>query len=264
MENNEIEPVPETEESAPASRVWGPWATIGFGVVVMVVSFIVQAVVAVGFIAVLAMKDINPSAGSSQLEDIIEIIMGITGEYSGMLVSLAVIISGIICFGLILLIVKVLKGATITGYLGFNPVGVKTILFSLVVVIGFIALSGGISMWRDIPQPEYMIDVYATSVWPWLLWIAVVIFAPLFEETFFRGFLFEGFRRSKIGLIGAIGITSFFWAVFHVQYGFYEIATIFVLGIVMGIVRYRTESLWSTMAMHAFFNAVAMLELTLS
>ena len=86
----------------------------------------------------------------------------------------------------------------------------------------------------------------------------------MFEETFFRGFLFEGFRHSRIGIAGTIVLTALIWALFHVQYGIYEIVTIFVMGIILGIVRLDTRSLWSTLLMHAFSNLIATLEIAIN
>jgi membrane protease YdiL (CAAX protease family) len=89
----------------------------------------------------------------------------------------------------------------------------------------------------------------------------VVIFAPLFEESFFRGFLFEGFRQSRLGVTGAILLTSIGWALLHsLQYNIYSIIWIFMLGIAMGVVRVRTGSIWSTFIMHALVNIVATAE----
>jgi len=70
--------------------------------------------------------------------------------------------------------------------------------------------------------------------------------------------------QSRIGVVGAIGLTAFFWAILHVQYGVYEIATIFLLGIVLGIMRFKTGSLWSPLLMHAFFNLIATLQVALN
>ena len=39
-----------------------------------------------------------------------------------------------------------------------------------------------------------------------------------------------------------------------------EIAIIFVLGVLFGIVRIKTGSLWSTFAIHASYNLVTMIE----
>jgi membrane protease YdiL (CAAX protease family) len=41
-----------------------------------------------------------------------------------------------------------------------------------------------------------MTDTYETAEYTPLIWITFVIAAPLIEELFFRGFLFEGLRDS--------------------------------------------------------------------
>jgi membrane protease YdiL (CAAX protease family) len=55
-----------------------------------------------------------------------------------------------------------------------------------------------------------MIDYYNTSIWPALYWAVVGVFAPVFEECSFRGFLFKGFIISRLGVIGTIVVTSLF------------------------------------------------------
>jgi uncharacterized protein len=87
----------------------------------------------------------------------------------------------------------------------------------------------------------------------------VVVFAPAFEEAFFRGFLLVGLKDSKIGSIGAVCLTAAVWASLHFQYDFYGMLTVLVLGIVLGTVRLRTGSLWSSILIHSFWNLIAML-----
>ena len=38
----------------------------------------------------------------------------------------------------------------------------------------------------------------AGSPWPPMLWIAAVIFAPVSEEVFFRGFVYQGLAQSLV------------------------------------------------------------------
>jgi len=40
----------------------------------------------------------------------------------------------------------------------------------------------------------------------------------LFEELFFRGFLFRGLSSSFMGPVGAVLVTSALWALIHTQY----------------------------------------------
>lgn len=122
----------------------------------------------------------------------------------------------------------------------------------LAISAGWIILPDTLSLLLDRPISEIIVEVYDTSEWPSLLRVATIIFAPVLEEVFFCGFPFEGFRQSRLSFIGAIGLTALVWSLFHVQYAVYEIATIFVFGIVLGIVRLKTGSLWSPMLMHVF------------
>jgi membrane protease YdiL (CAAX protease family) len=93
-----------------------------------------------------------------------------------------------------------------------------------------------------------------------LLWLSIIVAAPVFEEFFFRGFLIEGLRRGKLGDAGAIVLTSLFWASIHIQYGLYEIGTIFIFGLALGLARIGSRSLWVPVAMHMVANLVATLE----
>jgi membrane protease YdiL (CAAX protease family) len=55
-------------------------------------------------------------------------------------------------------------------------------------------------------------------------------------------------------------ITSLLWALIHLQYGPYEISTVFILGLILGVARLTTGSIYTSIAMHAFVNLVATAE----
>jgi membrane protease YdiL (CAAX protease family) len=236
--------VSKDEERKP---VWGGWATAGFGLVVLIVSLIVQIIVIVVFLMATLFSE-----GLVDLPQVMESI----NDKMGLIVSITSIPGAIVSVALIIGFIKLRKGARIKEYLGLNPTSKKTVLAVLAISIGFIIFSEGLGLILEPPTSEFGIEMYRTSVWPPLLWVAVILFAPAFEEVLFRGFLFEGFRQSRIGAIGAIGLTAFIWTLLHVQYGAFEITTIFVLGIIMGIVRFKTGSLWSVLIMHGFHNMV--------
>lgn len=241
----------EESESTVRKLIWGPWATAGFGLAVGTVFILTQAMIVIVF--AIAKYASNPQLDPSQFAE------QVSG--SGLVLSFASCASTIISVGLIFLIVKLRKGATIAEYLGLTPVSGKTLLGLLLLTAGFIILSDTTTLLLGKPiVPQYQVDLYKTSVWPAVLWIAIVIAAPVFEETFFRSFLLEGFRQSRIGNTGAIVLTALAWTVLHVQYGAYELVTIFVGGLLLGIMRLRTGSLWSCMGMHSFFNLVSMIE----
>ena len=93
-----------------------------------------------------------------------------------------------------------------------------------------------------------------------LLWITFVIVAPAGEEIMFRGFLYRGWVASPRAVLPAIVVISAAWAIIHVQYDWFGILQVFLVGLVLGWVRWRSGSTLLTFALHALANAWATLE----
>lgn len=86
---------------------------------------------------------------------------------------------------------------------------------------------------------------------------SVVIGAPLWEETLFRGQFFTALAQSRLGKVGASLITSAVWASLHYHGGFLQVGLIFIMGLVLSAILIRFGSLWVTMACHAAWNSVS-------
>jgi membrane protease YdiL (CAAX protease family) len=111
--------------------------------------------------------------------------------------------------------------------------------------------------------PSFMSESYKSAVASgslMLFLIAVVIIAPVAEEIAFRGFLFRGLSASRLGIAGTLVVTSAAWALMHVQYDWLGIAQIFLLGLLLGWLRWASGSTLLTIALHVMANFVAMLE----
>jgi hypothetical protein len=63
-----------------------------------------------------------------------------------------------------------------------------------------------------------------------------------------------------MGPVFAVLVTAGLWAMTHQQYDWYGITVILAGGIVLGIARLRTRSIWVCFAMHATGNLVATIE----
>ncbi len=153
-----------------------------------------------------------------------------------------------------------LKGAGIREYLGLAPLSWRMVLGLVGLVVLLLAGLELLSrLLGNASDPSYTADMeatYRTSGSPVILWLAVAFFAPLFEEAFFRGFLFVGLLQSRLGAAGAVIITAILWAALHIQYSLAGIIQILVLGLVFGVIRLKTKSLWSTLLMHSLWNSV--------
>jgi membrane protease YdiL (CAAX protease family) len=233
--------------------LWGGWPTLGLAAAILAIYFLAQTLVAIPFV----IGRLLNSSGSTSLQ-ISEL------QTNGNLISIATIVSAIVGVGFIILFIKIRKGAGLWDYLGLKLIPKKTVLVLLAVLIGLVMLLFVLDQVLHVPQDTgFTVDTYKTTTWPVLLWIAVAVFAPLFEESFFRGFVFVGLRQTRIGAAGTVALTSLTWALMHIQYDIYGMATILVLGIAFGIIRLKTGSLWSTLFLHSMWNILAMVSTVL-
>jgi len=230
-------------------QIWGPWATAGLGIATGVIFTITQGIVTIAFL--FARLAENPDTDFSRL---IEQLLS-----DGDLLTAAIMASAVAGTGFVLLMVIIRGGEPLSEYLALKKISLKTALVMLAVTLAFLALSSLIAYFLDRPPgSDFIGGAYGSASFPFLFWVATVIFAPVFEELFLRGFVFTGFRYSRLGVGGAIILTAAAWALMHIQYSYYEMTVIFFLGIVLGFVRHRTGSLWSPLIIHSANNLIAM------
>ncbi len=84
--------------------------------------------------------------------------------------------------------------------------------------------------------------------------LGAVLIAPFCEETFFRGFMFAGFLRG-MPMVAAALLSALLFGIAHGDIG--SFAPLFVIGLVLAFVRWRTGSIWPGMVLHGFNNAIA-------
>lgn len=177
---------------------------------------------------------------------------------SGYALSVGTLASALLCVPLLLGIAKLKAGSNLRDYFALRAVPARTLLAWMGITLALLAFSDGLTWLLGKPiVPQFMKLMHATADPLWLLWVALVVAAPLFEEAFFRGFLFTGLAASSAGPAGAIVLSAALWAAIHVQYDLYGIATLFVLGVVFALARLRTGSLYVPLVLHAMTNLIA-------
>jgi uncharacterized protein len=72
--------------------------------------------------------------------------------------------------------------------------------------------------------------------------------------------LFRGWVRSPRSALPAIVAISLLWAILHIQYDWTGMLQIFVIGLFLGWIRWRSGSLALTFLLHALFNLEGTLE----
>jgi uncharacterized protein len=224
---------------------WGPWATLLWTVLAIVVMLFGQIFAAVIYIIV--------RSGGKLGANIQEILT------DGNLLAISSIVGTIPGLGLIATVIAV-RGCSIREYLALRGASPRQIVLAIIGIVLLIALGDAITylLGRPIVTPE-MSAVFKNS-WLPLLLFAVVVVAPIGEELLFRGFTYQGIAASRWGPTSAIVISAIIWAALHVQYDSYGIVTIGLVGIYLGIVRRVTLSVPLTILLHAINNAISSVE----
>lgn len=247
------EPNIDTTETAdtPPPPFWSPAATVGWGLLIVLVFVTVQFMVAIvwGIAMTATESDLHSAERWAEVAT------------SGEVLSISTLASALVCGSLVLLLAFVGRHSPPRESLALAPPSISDLARWLALTLLLIVISDGLTTVLGKPiVPEFMADIVANTSLPPLLWVAIIVAAPLFEELFFRGFLITGLRQGSLGDAGAIVLTSVAWASIHIQYGLYEITTIFIFGLILGVARIGSRSLWVPVAMHMTANLVATLE----
>ncbi|MFQ6616256.1 MAG: lysostaphin resistance A-like protein [Fidelibacterota bacterium] len=161
-----------------------------------------------------------------------------------------------------LLVILIRKNADLRRMLRIRPVPRAT--------LGLTALfSLGVAVWADemdrlialvIPPPDWVRQIMETiqaedPVSLVLLFFGAVLFAAVAEESLFRGFLQQTLEKHWKDVTRAVLITSLFFAVIH--FNPWLVIQIYLLGVLMGYLAWRTNSVFPSMIFHGVNNGLA-------
>ncbi|HEY9623173.1 MAG TPA: type II CAAX endopeptidase family protein [Crinalium sp.] len=232
-------------------KPWGVWATLGFSLVIFGVFLLIQTLVLLAFLAARVAQE--PSIDPQVLQGSL--------AFNGLVLAIATLASAPVCIALIALFAKLRKQLSLHDYLGLHrPTRRQVLEWCSVAVMCNVGIDL-LKSFVDLPIiPPVIVKSYETAFILPLFYLAVVVMAPVFEELFFRGFLYQGFRHSFLKVTGAIAIPSLLWALIHQQYDWIDVAGIFIFGIVLGLARHRTGSVYVAVSMHALNNFLALMQ----
>ena len=239
----------DANRNVPAQGVpWGLWATIGFTLIIAAVYMATGIFTTLAVVAYDAL--VSPPYKILANTDML--------DNNGFLLSLASTATFVVCSGLIVLFAGMRSRITIRDYLLLKNVPAASIIrwAALTLVISFVWDGINLLIGRPI-VPEFMHQAYSSAGFMPLFCLGLIIAAPLVEELFFRGFLFSGLQRSRLRTVGAIAITAAIWAVIHVQYELLDVIWIAIMGVLFGIARARTGSIYTSIALHVLLNLIA-------
>ena len=101
-------------------------------------------------------------------------------------------------------------------------------------------------------QGEAIAELFAALESPIWFFIVGALLAPLIEEIFFRGFLFQGFR-ARYGWVSGMLLSSGIFAVAHLDP--VSLIPTFILGCVLAYLYHRSNSVWPGVILHVMVNS---------
>lgn len=227
-------------------RVWKFWGTTLWGLFIFVAMFVGQ----IGAVFLLAaQRGLHMDLASIQLVGrepqtlALSVIMGLPATLLAVWLAIGI------------------KKASFVDYLALHWPSWKQLLFG---AVGLILL---VLAWETMSRalgreatPGFMTDLLKSGRdkgAALLLLFAFSVAAPISEEILARGFLYRGWSASFLRVPGAILLSSLVWTVVHLQYDIYFLLEVFTIGLWFGYMRYRANSLWLTITLHALNNSTA-------
>ncbi|WP_027553105.1 CPBP family intramembrane glutamic endopeptidase [Bradyrhizobium sp. Cp5.3] len=229
-----------------APRVWKFWGTALWGLLIFAAMFVGQ-VGAIVFLVVLRGLPVDLASiqlvGQEPQALALSVIMGLPATLAAVWLAVR------------------LKGASFADYLALRWPSWRQLLFG---AVGLVLL---VVAWETMSRtlgreatPGFMTDLLKSGRDKGaaaMLLLAFSVAAPMSEEVLARGFLYRGWSASFLRVPGAILLSSLVWTVVHLQYDMYFLAEVFTIGVWFGYMRYRANSLWLTIVLHALNNMTA-------
>ena len=226
------------QETAAPRYPWGLWATLGW----VILAFFLSAIA--GLVVLLIWRPDAITGGTDMLKD-------------GPLISITTVASAVVQVGTLVLAAGLARWPA-GEYLGLVRPATRPALIAIAILVVFLLGYDVLTylLGRDVVTP-FQVDTYRTARdggTLLLLWLTFVVVAPVAEEIMFRGFLFRGWVTSERSAIPAILVISLLFAAIHVQYDWFGILQVFFVGLLLGLVRWRSGSTVLTILMHVLIN----------
>ena len=163
---------------------------------------------------------------------------------------------------IILVIIEYYYKESIYNYLKITkPPIYKTLEYILIFIYWIFAIGYIAEKFKLAPLNEggdFALSLLTSETNLLLLFLAIGVIQPIFEEILFRGFLFTHFER-KWGAKISIIVTAIIFTIVHFQYNFMILGLVlFPMAILLGVSRWKTNSLIPAIIIHCVNNSLTL------
>lgn len=222
-------------------------ATLGLSLAIFVIYSVLQSIILFAHIFV-----------SNTFENVDSFVKFISNEdnmLNGNSFGFTAIVSGILGWLIVIGFTKTKKNIDLKNYLGFHKVDWKKAWIWPILLLLYMVLEEQLmTHFPTLFESDFAEKLISTTDNLWVLLLGVGIVAPIFEELLFRGFMYKGLAN-KYGGISAAIITSLIFAAIHIQYNPLIIILLIPVGLILGLSRYYTKSIWVPIILHCINNS---------
>jgi|SRR5215471_222475 len=251
MDTAPSEPVSSLPAAPPRQR-WGLWTTLAWGLGGGLIMMGSQTLGAILYLILFGKLQPGQPLTSEAINT------------NGPLIAFAFLVSAPFVLGYFALAVRLAR-ANFVDYLAIKWPRWWHVVVGIVTVVAVLAISGFAADASGQEMPAFMTGTFATArdagMLP-LFILSFVVIAPMEEEILFRGFLFRGLAP-RLGPLVTIVLTAVVWSIVHLQYNWFFVAEIFLLGLTFGWLRWWSGSLILTFLLHAANNGSALIAIAL-
>ena len=228
----------------------GIWETLGWAVLVF-------ALTQAAGIAALAVWNVAHDAPPFSIKG-----------YDGAQIALTTLVINALQVALLAEVPRWRLGANPIDYLALTRFSPRNFLIGVVAIVALVAAIDGFShLVRSDTVTPFETDIFTSGRaegWLAAVIVAVVLVGPVGEEVLFRGFLFRGWVTPDWRGAIAVVVIPLLWAAMHLQYDWFGIGQVFLIGLVLSWIRWRSGSCLLTIALHVLVNLVGMAEVALT
>ena len=150
--------------------------------------------------------------------------------------------------------------------LGFKKFDLKKgLLLALIITVIGIGISIGYETLLQALGWSTSSDIYmpfnANGIGIAFFAIIAVVVAPLAEETFFRGFTFQGIKK-RYGYGWGLFLSALLFSLAHMSPS--GLVPIFILGLMLAWLYNKTGSIWPCIIVHCVYNSIALVFMIIS
>ena len=156
------------------------------------------------------------------------------------------------------------NGYKLTNCFRIKNISRDIFCFSLMLSFGVVLISSELNIIIDsiFPLPDAFLNLNSLlspdNTFSFVLvFLTVVVIAPIGEEMVFRGFLQRFLERSWGDITRAILISSLFFTLIH--FNPYWAIQIYLMGLVLGYLSWLTKSIYPSILLHMSINGTSML-----